>query len=148
MSEVKMRLMDTIQPKSDQLNYDDLVAGPITTKIVGLKAGNAEQPVILEIEGHRPFKPCKSMRRVLIAAWGDKGRDWMRKSMTLYGDPKVKFGGVEVGGIRISHLSGIDKPLKLLLTTTRSKRGEYVVMPLKADVEPEQDAPDVDDVGF
>ena len=147
----KMRLMDTVQPKSDQLNYDDLVGGPITTKIVGLKAGNAEQPVILEIEGHRPYKPCKSMRRVLIAAWGDKGRDWMRKSMTLYGDPKIKFGGVEVGGIRISHLSGIDKPLKLLLTTTRSKRSEYTVLPLDAGPQPRQQAdgvPDGDDVEF
>jgi hypothetical protein len=78
----------------------------------------------------RPFKPCKSMRRVLIAAWGDKGRDWMGKSMTLYGDNGVRFGGVEVGGIRISHVSGISEPLTLKLTTTRSKRSEYTVQPL------------------
>lgn len=129
----KMSLRDTIEPKSDQLNYDDLIGGPITVKITGLKAGSDEQPVIVEIEGRRPFKPCKSMRRVMIRVWGDKGRDWIGKRMTLYGDPHVRFGGVEVGGIRISHVSGISEPVTVLLTTTRSKRSEYVVRPLADD---------------
>ena len=99
MSKPKMSLRDTIEPKSDQLNYDDVAGNPITVKIVSLKSGSAEQPVIIVLEKHRDFKPCKSMRRVLIAAWGDKGKDWIGQRMTLYGDPKVKFGGVEVGGI-------------------------------------------------
>ena len=131
----KMSLRDTVEPKSDQLNYDDLVAGPITVKVTGLKAGSAEQPVIVEVADEagrklRDFKPCKTMRRVLIAAWGDKGKDWLGKRATLVGDPSVKFGGVEVGGIRISHVSGIDKLLKLKLTTTRSKRADVVIHPL------------------
>jgi len=126
-----MSLRDTIIPKSDQLNYDDLVSGPMVVTVSNLKAGEGEQPVIVELEEHdRPYKPCKSMRRVLIAAWGDKGKDWLGKSMELYGDPKVKFGGVEVGGIRISRLSGIDKPLTVKLTTSRSKRADYVIEPL------------------
>jgi len=126
----KMSLRDTIAPKSDQLNYDDLIAGPITVAITNLKAGDEQQPVIVETDTTRPYKPCKSMRRVLIAAWGDKGKDWIGKSITLYGEPSVRFGGVEVGGIRISHVSGIDKPLTLKLTTTRSKRADYTVQPL------------------
>jgi hypothetical protein len=71
------------------------------------------------------------MRRVLVAAWGDKGKDWIGQRMTLYGDATVKFGGAEIGGIRISHVSGITEALRLKLTTTRSKRAEYVVEPLK-----------------
>lgn len=125
-------LRDTIVPKSDQLNADDLIAGPITVTIQGVKRGSSpEQPVDLEIDGGRqPYKPCKSMRRVLIGAWGDDGRQWVGRSMTLFTDPEVKFGGVKVGGIRISHMSHIKGRLSMMLTTTRSKRSEYVVEPL------------------
>jgi len=144
MSEQKMSLRDTIEPKSDQLNYDDVAAKPITDKVVGLAQGSAEQPVIVRLEKNRDFKPCKSMRRVLIAAWGDKGKDWIGQSLTMYGDPSVKFGGVEVGGIRISHVTGIDKPVTLKLTTTRSKRADYVVKPLAvAEPEPLPEEPDM-----
>jgi hypothetical protein len=127
-------LRTTIEPKSDQINADDLLAGPITVKITAVKKGPAnEQPVQIEIEGHRPYRPCKSMRRVLIACWGDKGSDWIGRSMTLYADPTVKYGGVAVGGIRISHVSHMDRPeLKMMLTTTRSRRSEYCVKRLDA----------------
>lgn len=124
-------LKDTIAPKSDQLNADDLLTGPITVQILSVKRGNSEQPVSIGISGgYQPFKPCKSMRRVMIAIWGDKGSDWVGQSMTLYCDPEVKFGGVKVGGIRISHMTGIDKPHVLMLTTTRARRSEYTVQPL------------------
>lgn len=125
-------LRDTIVPKSDQLNADDLLAGPITVKITGVHRGDtAEQPISIDIDGgHQPYKPCKTMRRVLIAAWGDDGREWPGRSMTLYCDPEIKFGGVKVGGIRISHMSNITSRMALMLTTTRSKRSEYIVEPL------------------
>lgn len=126
-------LRDTIAPKSDQLNADDLVAGPVTIRITSVRRGSgSDQPVVVDYEGAngRPYKPCKSMRRVMIALWGDKGPDWVGHSATLYCDPSVKFGGVAVGGIRISHATGIDKPRELLLTTTRSKRALYTVQPL------------------
>lgn len=125
-------LQDTIIPKSDQLNADDLITGPITVTVEAVKRSNSpEQPIDICITGHRPFRPCKSMRRVLISVWGDKGSEWVGKSMTLYRDPAVKYGGVEVGGIRISHVSGIDEEIKLALTTTRAKRSLYKVLPLK-----------------
>lgn len=132
----KMSLLDTIQPKSDQLNFDDVQARALVVKVTGLAAGNAEQPVIVRIAdvatGNqlRDYKPCKSMRRVLIAAWGSEGKDWIGKSMRLVGDPNVVFGGVKVGGIRISHVSGIDAPMNIMLTTTRSKRAGYKLDPL------------------
>lgn len=128
---MSMSLRDTIAPKSDQLNYDDFLDGAHTYTVAGLKAGEKEQPVIIALEEHnRPFKPCKSMRRVLIHVWGDKGKDWIGQRFTLYGDPSVKFGGVQVGGIRISHMSGIEAPVTLKLTTTKAKRADYTVKPL------------------
>lgn len=125
-------LRDTITPKSDQLNFDDLQGHNKTITVSSVKAGTPEQPVTVHYEGEngRPYKPCKSMRRVLIHAWGEDGRKWAGQSMTLYGDPEVKFGGVKVGGIRISHLTGLDRKLDLSLTVTKAKRAPYTVEPL------------------
>lgn len=128
---------DTIVPKSDQLNTDDLLSGPITVEITGVTRGTAEQPVCVAIKGHQPFKPCKSMRRVLVACWGEYAKNWVGKSLTLYADPNVKYGGVRVGGIRISHASGIADTMRMMLTTTRGKREEYTVQPLVEAMYPE-----------
>jgi hypothetical protein len=38
-----------------------------------------------------------------------------------------------VGGIKISHMSDLPKPLHLALTTTRGKRATHVVKPLAAE---------------
>ncbi len=133
-------LSDTIIPKSDQLNADDLLAGPLTVTIKNVTRGSHDQPISIEIPPHQPYKPCKSMRRVLIMAWGKNGKEWIGKSMTLYCDPSVRFGGVAVGGIRISHMSGLSEPTSMLLTTTRSKRKPFTVEPL-LDAPKQQDAP-------
>ncbi len=45
-------MTQVIQPKSDQINADDLIAGPITVKITDVKIqGGTEQPVSIHIEG-------------------------------------------------------------------------------------------------
>lgn len=130
-------MSQTIVPKSDQLNADDLIGGPRTitiTRVTG-NEGNAEQPVNVFYEGdnNKPFRPCKSMRRVMVKIWGADASQYVGKSMTLFRDPKVKWGGMEVGGIRISHMTGIDKPEQMALTETRAKRTPYTVHPLKVE---------------
>jgi hypothetical protein len=119
-------------PRSDQTNYEDLLGGPRTVRVAEVKAGSKEQPIEVHYEGGdgKPYKPCKSMLRVLIASWGDKGADWVGRSMTLYGDHEVVFGGVKIGGIRISHVSHIEQPISVLLSTSRGKRKPYVIKPL------------------
>ena len=123
-------LSDTIKPKSDQLNADDLLTATITVKVTSVTRGPKDQPVSIGITGQQPYKPCKSMRRVLIACWGDNGHEWVGRSMTLYCDPSVKYGGVAMGGIRISHLSDIESKVSLMLTTTRARRAQFDVLPL------------------
>lgn len=130
MSDVSS-LRDTVAPKSDRRNADDFLAGSETVKIIAVKRGDAESPVAVHLENSKPWYPCKSMRRILIAAYGDNGGDWVGKSMTLYCDPAVRFGGVAVGGIRISHLSHIESDMVVSLTTTRSKRSPYTVKKLE-----------------
>ena len=127
-----MDLSSTIAPKSDQLNADDMIAAPRTFTIEKVTQGNAEQPVniyLTESPG-RPWKPSKSMRRVLVAAWGPDGNTYAGRHVTLYRNPDIKFGGEAVGGIEISHMTDLPKPLKLALTVTRGKKRAHTVQPL------------------
>lgn len=91
----------------------------------------SEQPVEIHLREYpgRPFKPGKSMRRVLVAIWGPDSAAYVGRTLTLYGDPGVKFGGQVVGGIRISHMSHMDKPVEVSLTVTRGKRAPFKVTP-------------------
>jgi hypothetical protein len=125
-------LTESIAPKSDQLNAEDLLTGPRTFTVAEVKKGSAEQPVdihLVEFPG-RPFRPSKTVRRILVNAWGPDAAAYVGRRMTLYRDPSVKFGGMDVGGIRVSHLSHIDKPLSVALTVSRGKRAPYKVLPL------------------
>ncbi len=118
-------LRDTIIPKSDQLNADQLLGGPMTITVADVRRGSGDdQPIVVHYEGEngRPYKPCKSMRRVLLFAWGNDGSQWIGRSMTLYNRLDVKFGGQEVGGIRISELSDIQSDIAISLTATRGKK--------------------------
>lgn len=128
MSDIR-DLRDTIVPKSDQLNADQLLGGPMTIRVTSVKRGNDEQPIIIgyENDGGRPFKPCKSMRKVLIFAWGEDGSQWVGRMMTVYNKQDVKWAGVEVGGIRISHLSHIESDIKLSLAATRGKKEPIII---------------------
>jgi hypothetical protein len=123
-----------IAPKSDQLNADDLLAGPRTITVTSVSAneGSAEQPISIGFEGDnsKPYKPCKSMRRVMVHVWGADAKHYAGRSMTLFCEPSVQFGGMKVGGIRISHMSHIDKPTTMALTATRARRVPFTVQPI------------------
>lgn len=134
MSNDVTNLRDTILAKSDQLNADDIVGGSITITVSAVKRGDSnEQPVVIHYNGDngRPYKPCKTMRRVLIAGWGENGSAWIGRSMTLYNEPSVKFGGVAVGGIRISHMTDIGKGLRLTPNASKGKKQEVIIQPIK-----------------
>jgi len=125
-------LRDTIVPNSNQLNAEQLIGSSMSITVTEVKRGDGDQPVSIHYENDqgRPFKPCKTMRKILIFAWGDDGRAWAGKSMTLFCDPDVKFGGVKVGGIRISHLTHIERDMAVSLNTTKGKKGEFVIKKL------------------
>ncbi len=123
-------ILESIKPKSDQLNSDDLIAGPIDVTILDVKRGDEQQPVAVVIDGgYQPYKPCKSMRRVLVTLFGDNPKQWIGKRLRLFCDPSVKFGGVKVGGIRISHAT-IEQPKEVLLTVAKAKRSVFTVEPM------------------
>jgi hypothetical protein len=149
-----MDLTESIAPKSDQMNADDLISGPVTVTIAEVAKGSAEQPVdvrLVEFPG-RAYRPSKSMRRVMVSAWGSEASTYAGHRLTLFRNPEITFGREKVGGIEISHLSHIDKPLTIALTAARGKRKSFTVQRLieraatpARDWQAEADtAPDVD----
>lgn len=130
-------ILSTIEPKSDQLNADDLIGDrTITIKITEVSIMASDQPVSLHYEGDngKPYKPGKSMRRIIVAAWGVNVSQYVGRRMTLYRDDTVTFGGVAVGGLRISHMSHLKQNMTLALTAARSKRKPYTVEPLAEEI--------------
>lgn len=128
-----MDLSTSIIPKSDQLNAEDLISGPITVTVKDVTQGSLEQPVnvnLIEYPG-RAYRPSKTMRRILVVAWGAEASTYAGRQLTLFRNPEIMFGGVKVGGIEISHMSHIDKPLTVPLTATRGKRRDHTVKPLE-----------------
>ena len=129
-----MDISDSLAANSAQQNYDEYLAGPKTVTVEKVTRGSSEQPVdvhLVEFPG-KPFKPAKSVRRVLAAAWGTDASAWAGRRMTIYGDPEVRYAGKAVGGLRVSHVSHIDKPVTVALTVTRGKREPFTVKPLAA----------------
>lgn len=126
-----MDLTQTIEVDSTQVNADDLVTPHVVT-ITGVSKGTADQPVNFELAEFpdKVYRPCKSMRRVLVHAWGTDAKTYVGRRMEIFNDPSVKWGGVAVGGVRISRLSHIDKKLTIPLTVTRGQRKPYTVEPL------------------
>ena len=136
---MSVSMLDTIHPKSDQLNADDLVGGrTMTIRITKVDIGMAEQPVAVHFDGDggKPYKPGKSMRRVMVHIWGDDANLYAGRSMTLYRDDAVKFGADPVGGIRISHMSHLERVTTIALTETKAKRKPFTVRPLVQETKP------------
>lgn len=126
-----MDISDTLAPNSDQLDAVDLLGGPRTFTIEKISKGNAEQPVNIHLTGFpRPWRPGKSMRRVLVACWGPDASTYVGRRVELFCDNTVQFGGKSVGGTRIKRMSHIDGPQKTPLLVTRGKSAIYTVEPL------------------
>lgn len=119
----------TLVTKSDQLNADDIVGGPITVQITGVTLiDSKEQPVIIALGGgHRPWKPCLTMRKLLAFAWGERFTPWIGRWVTLYRDPTATWANVEVGGIRVQAMSDIPKPFTVALNEKKGKKKPITV---------------------
>lgn len=125
------------EAKSDQLNSDDLLAGPRTITITKVTGQDGDQPISIYYEGDngKPFKPCKTIRRVLLGVWGRYANEYVGRSMTIYRDDKVTFGGLEVGGIRISHMTNIDKETIVVVNKSKGKKVGMKILPLVAQAD-------------
>lgn len=132
-----MDMSESIASKSDQMDYQDFLGGDKLVTVTEVRKGpTPEQPVeVVVAEFDRPWRPAKSVRRVLVAAWGSDSTKYVGQRVLLFGDETVRWAGKPIGGIRIKAMSGIEKPLTVMLTETRGKRSPTTVQPLP-DVAP------------
>lgn len=137
-------MASAIAPKSDQINADDLIGGDMVITITGVKVSpGQEQPVSIEFEGSKKvFRPCKSMSRVLVAAWGPDTSRYLGRSIKLYRDPDVTWAGLKVGGIRIREMTDLDggRALTIALTEKKGSRKPAVIKPLSVEKRADQPA--------
>lgn len=130
-------LLEAAAPKSDQLNACDFLVAPktYTIKDVVVKKDGEQRVSVFFEDCKLPWKPCKSMLRVMMVVWDSyDSKDFIGKRLTLYNDEKVMWAGVAVGGIRISHMSGLTAERIISLRATKKASISYTVKPL---VEPE-----------
>ena len=131
------QLQRATQAKSDQLNSCDLLGGPLVAKIIDVKSGSADQPVIIVIDSwSQPWKPSKTSLRVLCACWGGDPQQWIGRYAVLYNDESVTWGGEAVGGIRASHLSHIDGRKSISVNAKKGKKAAQIVEPYYPENEP------------
>ena len=124
------------------LGIDDIIAaGPQTVTVFEVRNGDAKHPVQVVTEEYgpeRPYKPSQSMRRAMASAWGADVSDYKGRRITLFRNTTIEPSKDELGGIQISHLSHIERPL----TVSRGHRATFVVQPLA-----DYTVPDVDTSG-
>lgn len=131
------------EARSDQLNNVDLIAGNRIIKITKVKVtATGKQDVIISYEGDngKPWKPCKTMARIMMEAWSDDIQKWVGKSVELFRDPNQTFGPHIVGGTRIRALSGIDADFTTQVIVTRGQVKPVKIFKLVV-VEARVDAP-------
>jgi hypothetical protein len=130
-----MDMSDTIVPKSDQMNAEDFIpAGPDGARdftITEVRISDADQPVWIYLAEHpQPWKPAKTVRKLLVLGWGPDQTTYIGRRVRLYNDESIKWAGKPVGGIRMSHMSGITTKITANLSETKGKRVLHVVEPL------------------
>lgn len=132
-----MDITDALAPTSDQLDAVELVNPRTFTIDTGSKLGSRDGKTVAEIKlvgFPRVWRPSKGMLDVLAACWGTDGRQWTGRSVTLYNDPSVMYGKDRVGGIRISHLSHIDKACDVTIRANGAgRKRQWHVEPLRQD---------------
>ena len=121
-----------IQPRSDQLNYEDFLSGPAVLTIERTEDYRDEkgQPRVaihmVEYPG-RPFKASKTNVKLLAIAWGEDDTDWPGRRVQLSADPTVTFGGKAVGGICVTAVSHLPQRFTAKLSVARGKKKDFPV---------------------
>lgn len=130
-----MNDMDAVtEAKSDQINADDLLGGKMLTATIDsvVVRPGTEQPITVHLVGHdKVFRPCKTVARVMKAAWGLNSKEYVGRQLQLWRDPDVTWAGIKVGGLRIRAISHIDSPLVLALQENKKSKKMTTIQPLQ-----------------
>ena len=132
-----MDITPALATNSNQLNAIDIVAAPIDVTVAGVERSGNRVAVSLHESPGKPWFPSKGMLRILAKHWGKETNNWTGKRARLFYEPTVLWKGKPAGGIRISHISGIDSPHTDPLRINQEKSIPYTIQPL-----PDAPAPD------
>lgn len=127
----------SIEAKSDQIDADNLISGPIDVTIKAVTRGPSnEQPIQIVLQETPLFyRPNKTFRRALIGCFGDDAANWIGKRLRLARDANVMFGGVKVGGTIVTHAS-IEAPVVFMLAAKRGKKSQVSIDVIPAPQKP------------
>jgi hypothetical protein len=134
-----MDITDALAPTSDQLDAIELVNPRTFTIGAGSALGKRDGKTVAEIrlsDFPRVWRPSKGMLDVLAACWGTDAKQWVGRRVTVYNDPAVMFGKDKVGGIRISHLSHIDKARTVTIRASGAGRKQLWRVELLVEAAP------------
>lgn len=127
-----MDLSESFAPNSEQLTYAEIGDRVVTVTVAKVtpRGDKPKDPAIhlAEFPG-KPLLPGVNVGSVLRKAWGLDGKAWVGRKMTLFGDPDVYFGKEKTGGVRVSHVSDIDRPVSVP-RRGKGARGTITVEPL------------------
>jgi len=126
-----MNIAEFTKADSTQWNGDDLMDGNLIAQIESVQRGKADQPVDVHLKGHtKIWRPCLTLRRVLGALLSMDTERWKGQWVELYLEPTVKFGGKEVGGVRIKAMSAVSQITYVSVNASRARKQQYKVLPL------------------
>lgn len=105
--------MDLARYASERVTTEVVKAGPIRTTIVdviektykGKNNGPDEvKPAIVIADGRCVPMGPEILKTLIEAFQSSESDDWKGKSVEIYFDPTIKFGGKKVGGVRVRPL--------------------------------------------
>jgi len=127
-------LAQALAPRSDQLNADDLIVGnkviTITKVLVNLQSEQQKVVVHYVDDNGKPWKPSKSMGRVLAEILGGDFSKWEGEQIELFKNKEITFGKDKCGGIQIAAMSAAKNPIKTMITTKRGVKSKITILPL------------------
>ena len=134
----KEDLAASIEARSEQIDADNLISGPVDVTIKAVTKGPSnEQPIQIVLQETPLFyRPNKTFRRALIGCFGDDASNWIGMRLRLARDANVMFGGVKVGGTIVTHAS-IKAPVVFMLASKRGKKSAVsidVIPPIQKSV--------------
>lgn len=127
-------LSAALAPKSDQLNADDLIVSNLVIKvtkvIVNLQSEAQKIWVHYEGDNGKPWKPSKSMGRVLAEILGGDFTLWTGQYIELFKNKEIMFGKDKCGGIQIAAMSALKNATTVIITTKRGVKSKITILPL------------------
>jgi hypothetical protein len=94
---------------SEVIRYVDIGEQEFTLEITAVKKGKitgkngkTSGKALISFKGaEKPLGAGAAILSVIAQLYGPNVKKWIGRSVTLYGDPSVTFGGERVGGIRV-----------------------------------------------